>query len=404
MMPVRRWLALVCAALLSLPVVRIGMADLRVEQDPAAARAGWPRHAEAWTRLGQNAAAAADWVQVTHAAHALLANSPVAGMAHRLLAQRAEAEGDLVLAARRYALAARRAPRDRVTHGWLARDAAAHGRFADAIIQLDELLRIAPTLFDEIAPSLATFVAVEEARTALVAHIGAHDTPWRARFLGWFAAQPDHANLLAPLFAPLRASAWPLTDQERSAWIERLLREGQAGQAQFLWIDGLPKSRRALVGNVFDGGFEWPADNTGFGWRVGRVPGASIRFDMAQGAGGRQALIVDFHDRRVPFAHLQQRLALPPGRFLLQGRVRLDGLRNERGLVWQVQCANGLLLTRSDRFFGSAGWREFAAAFERPSADCAAQTLLLRLDARIAPEQMIGGRVLFDDLRIVSSD
>jgi len=36
---------------------------------------------------------------------------------------------------------------------------------------------------------------------------------------------------------------------------------------------------------------------------------------------------------------------------------------------------------------------------QRADADPA---LTLRLDARIAPEQMIGGRIWFDDLRITS--
>ena len=96
--------------------------------------------------------------------------------------------------------------------------------------------------------------------------------------------------------------------------------------------------------------------------------------------------------------------ALPAGRYALRGRVRIDGLRNERGLVWQVACLDGRELGRSDRFAGSAPWQSFVLRFERPADDCAGQVLTLRLDARIAPEQMIGGRILFDDLRIVAVD
>lgn len=401
---VRAGLAGLALILLAGPLLRIVMADLRVASDPEAALAWLPSHAGARAESGQAAANREDWREARRAAHALLDHSPLSGRGYQLLARAEEARGDAQQAVPLYRLAARRAPRERHPHAWLASHHAARGQFDAAIAELDQLLRIAPATHDELAPSLAAFVAIDTARAALVRRFAGHDTPWRARFLTWFAAQPASAAWLGALFSPLRTGPWPLTEHERSAWIERLLRDGAAGQAHFLWVDGLPAARREAIGNVHDGGFEWPADNAGFGWRIGRVPGASIRFEPAQGAHGRRALVIDFHDRRVPFAHVQQRLALPVGRYALRGRVRLDGLRNERGLVWQVLCGDGRQLARSDRFTGSSGWRDFAVGFERPAADCPLQLLQLRLDARIAPEQMIGGRVLFDDLRVVAAD
>ena len=59
------------------------------------------------------------------------------------------------------------------------------------------------------------------------------------------------------------------------------------------------------------------------GARVDRLP--------TDGAEGRLALRVAFEDRRVPFSHVRQRLALPPGRYRLSGRAKPDGLRTERG-------------------------------------------------------------------------
>ena len=51
----------------------------------------------------------------------------------------------------------------------------------------------------------------------------------------------------------------------------------------------------------------------------------------------RLALRVAFEDRRVPFAHVRQLLALGPGRYTLSGRARPDNLRTDRGLVWTAE-------------------------------------------------------------------
>ena len=406
-MNLRRWPSLLalCACLaLTWPILQILRADLVAEADPERALAAWPRDARALAAAGPARFARGDVAGARAAGQALIANSPLAGIGYRLLAQGAEHAGDTAQARILFRQAARRAPRDRVSQGWLAVDAATHGDFDAALVHMDVLLRVAPGLFDALAPSLATFVALPEARAALLRRLGDAPTPWRTRFLGWFAARVEAAALVDALFSPLRQARQPLAAAERAAWVDRLFRDGEVTRAHFLWIEGLPAPWSEAVGNVFDGGFEGPTDLGGFGWRLGRVPGASIRFEPALGAGGRQALVLDFHDRRVPFNHVQQRLALPAGSYDLRGRVRLDGLRNERGLVWQVACLDGRELGRSDRFAGSAPWQSFVLRFERPADHCAGQVLTLRLDARIAPEQMIGGRILFDDLRIVAVD
>ena len=103
----------------------------------------------------------------------------------------------------------------------------------------------------------------------------------------------------------------------------------------------------------------------------------------------------------MPFEHVQQQLALPAGRYTLSGRVRVDNLRNERGLRWRLSCANNAELATTAAFSGTSDWHEFGLELDVPKLDCATQTLQLRLDARIRPEQLIGGRIWFDDLRIV---
>ena len=392
--------ASVLAALALAPlIVRIGMADRLASQSPQAALTWWPQHGLALAALAQQRVAAAPERAAATARQWLDANA-LAGAGYRVLAQLAVARGDEAAAATMFRSAARRAPRDRVAHAWLVNHEALHGNFSVAIAHLDELLRMAPGLLPDLSPALASFAALPAARSALLQHLGEHATPWRASFLGWFAQQPESAPLLSALFAPLRAARQPLLGHERGAWTERLLRDGRIGEAYFVWVDGLAPEQRQHLGNVYDGGFELPDSGNGFGWTLGRTPGASIHRSGANGAEGERALVVEFHDRRVAFAHVQQRLALAPGAYRLNGRVRVDGLRNERGLHWVLSCNAGQRLAETARFTGTSPWRDFEAAFEVPATDCEGQLLQLRLAARIAPEQMIGGRILFDSLHI----
>lgn len=382
-------------------IVRIGIADALAEAQPEAALAWWPSHRAALLSTATAAAEAPQRsLEAIAVARQVLARAPLSGTAFRVIARSAEIEGDVPTALANYRIAAHRAPRDRATHAWLVNHAASRGDFETALFHIDQLLRIAPGLRTELQPVLGSMISLAEARTPLLRLMGETGPPWRSPFLQWWSQQPEAAPTLAAIFAPLRSAPHPLTEQERRFWIDRLLREGRVGQAHFLWIEALPETRRKTVGNVVDGGFELPPDNAGFGWYFNPIAGATIHQESTPGVGGSQALVLDFHDRRVAFAHVQQRLALPSGHYLLQGRTRLDGLRNERGLHWQLRCDGGRVIAESERFQGNSRWRDFEVGFERPSESCSGQILLLRLDARIAPEQMIGGRIWFDDLRI----
>jgi hypothetical protein len=105
----------------------------------------------------------------------------------------------------------------------------------------------------------------------------------------------------------------------------------------------------------------------------------------------------------VPFSHVSQLLALAPGEYRLQGRVRVDSLRNERGLQWQVVCAHGdrQVLAATERVRGTELWQPFSVVVSVPEHECRAQWLQLILAARIPAEQHISGQVWYDDLRIV---
>ena len=164
----------------------------------------------------------------------------------------------------------------------------------------------------------------------------------------------------------------------------------------------MPPARRPVGDTVFNGGFEDEPSRYGFDWRIDRVAGATVERLGGMGVSGERALYIEFQNRRVPFAHVRQLLTLEPGSYRLSVRYRLDGLRNERGLTWVVQCADGqrTRLGTSRRLTGSAPWTTLDLDFDIPAQDCGGQWLRLELAARIPAETLIGGRAWFDDVAI----
>lgn len=380
----------------------LGMADHYAATDPARALAWRSQHPEALFRRAEQlapdparAAEAGD-----HARRALVAN-PLDGRPYRVLGELAEAAGDRTRAVELYELAASRSPQDLKARAWLLDHALATRDPAAAVDHLDALLRLNPSLMPRMLPILAGLAGAPQALDPLAARLE-RQPPWRTRMLVQVAKGADDAGAVAPLFNRLRKAPGGLAPPELAAWLDRLARDGQWGPAYLTWASQLSPERQRSLGNVFNGGFEWEPGEGGFDWRLGRIAGARVSRVGGEGVTGRVALRVAFEDQRVKFRHVNQLLALAPGRYRLQGRVRPDQLRTERGLVWTVACAGQrAALAESEPFRGNGPWRGFEVEFEVPAQGCGGQWLSLVLPARIPAEQRIGGRVWFDDLKIV---
>jgi hypothetical protein len=320
------------------------------------------------------------------------------GRGYYELALIAQAEGNMPQAEILMQQAVRRSPRDLGIRDWLLRDALIEGRTGDALDQIDVMLRVDPEAGKDLYPSVALTVNDPQALSAL-AQMLAKDPPWRAAFWGQLCASGVSVDSIEALVNQLASSPKPLRDNERTAWLERLIVDHRWSQAFPLWVETLPVERRSQISNIHDGSFELPAQNSGFGWRFGYVAGAKIE---RIGPPGASYLHIGFGDRRVPFDHVRQLLALSPGAYRMQGRVRSDGLRSERGLQWVVTCAAGAgqRIGESDRFSGLMAWRDFNTDVVVPDSGCGAQWLRLQIAARIPAEQQVDGTIDFTDLRI----
>ena len=120
---------------------------------------GWrPDHPQALLALAERQLAQGKFAESRANARRLLAHEPLQGVAFRLLAAAADREGRRDDASRLYLIAEKRAPRDLQARAWLTQRYLERGDFAQALEQVDRILRMAPQRARSINPVLAQLV------------------------------------------------------------------------------------------------------------------------------------------------------------------------------------------------------------------------------------------------------
>ena len=380
-------------------VLTLGLADHYARRDPERALALRPDHPLALVVRAEQLAAAGQWPAAARLARKSLLGNPLQGRAYRLLARAAQADGDSTQAYALYRIAARRSPRDLPTRVWLFNHHLELGQAAAAMGDLDAILRARPQVIPVLSETIFGAATRPEMQPAFVAALK-NLPPWRASVLSMVVRSAPDLDGVAGLMQRLRSGAERIDPVIAEEWIERLIRERRYQQAYVQWAATLVPQARAVIGNVFNGEFELPPSNRGFDWRIEAVAGA--RIDLLPAAGGKGlSLRLAFDDQRVPFRHLSQLLLLPAARYRLDGLVRMEALRTERGLVWTLSCAeDGRVLASSEALRGTVSWQSFSLGFEIPQAACQGQWLRLQHSARVASEQRISGNIWFDALRV----
>lgn len=378
----------------------LGLADRFASADPERALGWRAEHPLALTRRAEQLAAAGQSAAAQALSRRALAQDPLAARAYRVLAEAAVASGDEAGARLLYRIVARHDPRDLSTRMWLLNDHLIQLDAVSAIADLDALLRAEPRLLPGLAATVIGLASHRETQPALLAVLE-RQPPWRPAALGMVVAQAADRDAVARLLAQLRLAHGGIDPALDRAWIERLISERQFAQAYLAWVAGLAASSDRPISNVFNGDFAVPPTHHGFDWRIDPIGGARAERLPADPPAHGLALRLAFDDQRVAFAHLRQLLLLAPGSYRFEALVKLDELRNERGLVWELACAeDGRVIASSPALAGTAPWHDLAFDFAVPATDCQAQWLRLRLPARIPAEQRIAGAIWFDDLRI----
>lgn len=387
---------LVVAALVGWRVVLHGLADTLVDLDrPAVALAWFPDHPEA---LYRQARAVTD--SRPEEARALLQRAAIANPTDaRLYLALAQLPGvGDGRAERLMALALELGPMRVDVQQGAAVFWAERGDSTRALQHMVKALTLKPDLAAEVFPTLLT-LSGDPAGRELLDQVVAGSPSWWGNFVEFAIANAGDARDAIYLFRHLDSPPPWL----RRQLLTRLEAANHWNDAYFVWLNGLDEAGLAALGNIFDGGFELPIGERGFGWRYEPIQGGTVETLATYGSNDK-ALRLRLDGSRFRFRHLLQVLLLPPNDYRLEGRVRPDGLQSRKGVVWTVTClSDGQELGRSDAFLGSSDWDQFVVPF-RVSDECGLQALRLQQDGEYIEEFRATGSIWFDDLHIQRDD
>lgn len=278
----------------------------------------------------------------------------------------------------------------------------AQGRLDRMVERWSLLLRTQPTVASALYPELLA-IAQNPEQQALLRPLLENPPTWWEAFFAYAAHEAQQTDTVLFLYQQRLRGDQPPSEREQRAYLDRLWRDARWPEAYEAWKNGLNERQRLELRYLYNGGFELLPTGVGFDWRIAAPRGVQVETTSTYGARGERALHVSFDGQRVRFNHVQQYLLLEPGRYRLQGRVRPDSLRAERGLRWMLRCvAEGPLLAESERFLGSDEWRTFIVDFAVPEKGCPAQVLRLQLEGRAELDFEVQGGIWFDDLSIAA--
>lgn len=332
-----------------------------------------------------------------------LAESPLNVRPLSVLARGATAEQNAAKEAEFRNLIAERTLRDFPTLLWQFEQQANRQDYPAMMETADAMLRqntaVPAALY--VMNRMTVLMADEKARAPMAAKLSKPST-WRRSFLdtaarkGDINAFPELMYLIQP-DNPIRVgTSWNL-------YFNRLIPNGASRMAYAVWVGLIDLDEAGALGLIYNGGFEAEPTGLPFDWTITPARGMEIVRDPDIHVEGAASLKVTFGGGETNFNNVQQTLILDPGRYRLSGQVRMDDLRNARGMRLALYCyrPGPGLLAESPLFSGTSDWKRFAVDFEVPPQFCDYQTLRFELPARSNIEKRIEGSIWLDDLDIV---
>lgn len=404
------WLAgglmFIVVGLLAWQVLAVNVAEYFAQQpgNEAVALQWQPRHPHALLLQGMDSAqAVADTppsVALAQLREALRAN-PASGRSYVILGQLLEKSGDLPAAQHAMDAAAVMAPRRTDVQMDVAAFWLRQGDVARALQHWDIALAFNADARNILFPALL-HLAENPATLPAFAPLLKKQLTWWPAFFSFAASKAQQVATAHALFALQQKGPNTMSESALRTFVGRLQREGLWTDAYFVWLNNLPGEQINSVGNLFNGGFEYPLSNLGFDWIAHPLSHVLVETAATFGSTGSRALHVVFRGAKLKYNHLYQHLLLTPGKYTLRGRVRPESLETSQGLQWVIACQGrqATLLGNSERFLGSDQWRYFSLSFEVPETDCDVQSLRLELAGRAALDLEARGSIWFDDMTI----
>jgi hypothetical protein len=268
----------------------------------------------------------------------------------------------------------RRRPNFLATRLMLMNYYARAGRPAEAVRQMDYVLRYNEAARQLVLPELVKLIRDRDARRAL-APVLAADPLWRDEFVRVAEQRdvnPEHARELYSLVRAARPVGG--TAPERRLYLQALVRSGGTVQARSIWLQALPAAEQKRSQYIFDGGFTGARASPPFNWLfsdadTGR---AEIKSDSRPPSlevnyfGGKDAVLAE------------QLVGLAPGAYRISFRAKSPTGAPSGNLSWLLSCvSDGREIARVAIKAPPSAYRTYQGDFAVPAAGCLGQKVRL---------------------------
>jgi hypothetical protein len=272
--------------------------------------------------------------------------------------------------------ASRRQPAFSAPRIWLTADDIRKGRYAEAINGADTVMRLNSEFRQLLVPILVPLLDNAKAAPLLRKKLGSFPI-WRTDFVVAAIKDGGHAGNVERMLAERPPAAYAKAmAAERSAYLQKLVSDGEAERAHRLWRTFPDQSAKS---GIFDGQFTAKEVIYPFAWRY-----ATDDYSYSEkvpAVEGRAAMVRAHHSGSGRAILLSQLVGLQPGSRVLTFSMRDGGLAKPEKLFWRLRC-NGSTENLASQSLGKLGgdWQRLQLRVEIPASGCALQTLVLEAD------------------------
>jgi len=182
-----------------------------------------------------------------------------------------------------------------------------------------------------------------------------------------------------------------VNDSLAGEYISFLLGSSEPAKARETWA-----AYTGDAGLVYNSGFESEPKPSPFDWNISKLDCAEVSRDPSVRHGGKWSLRIEFDGtENVSYRHVSQFVFLDPGKYVLRGFLRTEGITTEKGIGLRVASAATRQLT------GTNDWTELEQAFEltEPTVD---RLEIFRLPSERFANKL-AGTAWVDDVRITKA-
>ena len=389
---------IVLAIWLAGQIVTQGMADHYVPQGAAAAVLWRGDSADALASLAEQRLIARDPARAAFFARKALQQWPLDVVALSTLGVAMDQDGQSARADQVMTMAGRLGWRDGLTQAWLFGHRALQGRYDEAMQRADALLRRAVQFQPQLFAAVAALTGDPQAIGPLARRLELQPS-WRYDFV-WGLGQtmnPQNEAGVHALLLALAKGPTPPTSLELSPYLQKFIAAQDWPKAVAAWRE-LSRAAPGAGEFVYDGGFDKGRGVAPFDWAISQGVGATTLMadDPAEGQG--KALRVEY-DGFSSSQFAKQLLVIPPGDYVLSGKLRQESQDTPRSLSWVVQCASdGRVLAKAPGAVARPGqWGAFEVPFSVPGAACPSQWLQLSAEPGDRQTDIV---VWYDDIQV----